>query len=335
MTRCTVLKLIAWSLLLTGAARADVVIRLGTIAPEGSVWHDTLLEVRQRWREISGGEVDLRIYASGVLGGEDEMIRKMQRRSLDALTISGSGLPLIDSSVDCLHLPLLFESYEELDRVRNGISADLEQSFKRKGYEVLNWAEAGWVHFFAKSPVRTHADLRRLRLWIATGSPQSERLFRELGFRVVPLPATDMLTGLQTGLIEAIDVPPLFALLDRSYQAAPYMTDLPFAPLNAATVVTVAAWERVPRQHRDALRAAAQSAATELRQRVQQAEQEAIAEMTARGLTVIQIDAATEAEWRELARDAYPQMTCGREHPDLLDKVIRLHREAVADRSRG
>jgi TRAP-type C4-dicarboxylate transport system substrate-binding protein len=75
----------------TVAVDAQVVIKLGTVAPEGSIWHDILLDMRQQWREISGGQVELRIYAGGVLGGEDEMVRKMQRRGLDALAVSGSG----------------------------------------------------------------------------------------------------------------------------------------------------------------------------------------------------------------------------------------------------
>jgi TRAP-type C4-dicarboxylate transport system substrate-binding protein len=308
----------------TVAVNAEVVIKLGTIAPEGSIWHDVLLETRRQWNEISHGEVELRIYANGVLGGEDEMIRKMQRRSLDALAISGAGLPLIDTSVDCLNLPLLFDSYEELERVRGAIAGELEASFAERGYVVLNWAEAGWVHFFAKSPVRTVEDLRRLRLWTATGNPQSERIAKGLGFRVVPLPATDMLMGLQTGLIEAIDVPPLFALLDRSYQAAPYMTDLRFAPLNAATVITAASWSRVPAQYRDRLRAAAQQAAVRLRQEIHQAEREAIAEMAKRGLTIVTIDAETEAAWRREARSIYPELGCRREYPELFEKVMRL-----------
>ena len=85
------------------AATAQVVIKLGSVAPEGSIWHDALLETRQRWRDISSGEVDLKIYAGGVLGGEEEMIRKMQRRGLDALAVSGSGLPLIDGIVSCMN----------------------------------------------------------------------------------------------------------------------------------------------------------------------------------------------------------------------------------------
>ena len=194
---------------LPSTGMAQVVIKLGTVAPEGSAWHDALLKIRQQWRDISHGEVELRIYAGGVLGGEIEMVRKVQRQGLDAIAISGSGLPFIDSSVDCLNIPMLFASYEELDYVRNGIAAELEQRLTHKHFKVLSWAEGGWIYFFTKVPVRTPDDLRKLRLWTAAGYPEAEKLSKALGFQVVPLPETDMLTGLQTGLIEAIDIPPV------------------------------------------------------------------------------------------------------------------------------
>ena len=321
--------LICSMLLLTAAdATAQTVIKLGTIAPEGSIWHDALLEIREQWREISNGEVELRIYAGGVLGGEDEMIRKMQRRGLDALAISGAGLPLIDRVVECLQLPLFFDSYAELDYVRSGISSELERSFEEQGYRILSWAEAGWVHFFAKSPVRTPDELRQLRLWTGSGSPESERVSKELGFRTVPLPVTDMLTGLQTGLIEAIDVPPLFALLDRSYQAAPYMTDLRFAPLNAATVITLPAWQRIPEAYHDEFLVAARAAVDAMREQIHVAEAEAIDEMVARGLTVVELDDAMLEQWQSEAQAIYAQLACGREHPALFEEVLRLKREA-------
>jgi TRAP-type C4-dicarboxylate transport system substrate-binding protein len=312
---------------LSGSAMAQVVIKLGTAAPEGSVWHDALLETRQQWREISNGEVELRIYAGGVLGGEDEMVRKMQRRGLDALAISGSGLPLIDGIVSCLNLPMFFQSYEDLDHVRGAIAPELEKSFEQQGYKVLSWAEGGWVHFFSKTPVRTPDELRRLRLWIGTGDPKAEQLAKELGFRVVPLPTTDMLTGLQTGLIEVIDVPPLFALLDRGYQAAPYMTDLRFAPLNAATVMTLPAWERIPAEYRDRLLGAAQASAAKLREQIHRAEQEAISEMAARGLNVVTLDAETVDLWRRESEAVYPRLDCNREHPVLFARIVELQRE--------
>jgi len=325
---CSARSFAAWFcfglVLVAAEVSAQTVIKLGTVAPEGSIWHDALLEMRDQWRTISAGEVELRIYAGGVLGGEDEMIRKMQRRALDALAISGSSLPLINSTVECLQLPLFFESYEDLDRIRGAIAPELEASIEESGYKVLSWAEAGWVHFFAKSPVRTPDDLRPLRLWVSAGSLETERIANELGFRTVPLPITDMLTSLQTGLIEAIDVPPLFALLDRSYQAAPFMTDMRFAPLNAATVITRTAWERVPEGYRTGFLEAAHGAVERMREGIHTAEAEAIDEMIARGLTVVRLEPAEIELWRKEAEAVYPRLGCAREHPALFAEVMRL-----------
>lgn len=312
---------------LPATSMAQVVIKLGTVAPEGSAWHDALLRIRQQWRDISHGEVELRIYAGGVLGGEAEMVRKVQRQGLDAIAISGSGLPFIDSSVDCLNLPMLFASYEELDYVRNGIGSDLEQRLAQKRFKVLTWAEGGWIHFFAKTPVRTPDDLRKLRLWTSVGHPEAEKLIKEFGFQVVPLPETDMLTALQTGLIEAIDVPPLFALLDRSYQLAKYMTNLRFAPLNAATVINVQAWERIPERHRQRLLEAVTHTGRALRDEIRKSGDDAIKEMQKRGLQIVDLDEPTIAQWRAEAQKAYKKFGCSVHHPDLFEKVLRLHRE--------
>jgi TRAP-type C4-dicarboxylate transport system substrate-binding protein len=142
----------------------------------------------------------------------------------------------------------------------------------------------------------------------------------------VPLPVTDMLTGLQTGLIEAIDVPPLFALLDRSYQAAPYMTDLRFAPLNAATVITSASWERIPENHRAEFLDATHAAVEAMRAEIHAAEVESIEEMVARGLTVVRLEPSELELWRAEAEDVYPRLGCASSHPALFEEVMRLRR---------
>jgi TRAP-type C4-dicarboxylate transport system substrate-binding protein len=311
-------------------AHAQTVVKLGTVAPEQSVWHDALLRIAQDWRDISNGQVELRVYAGGVLGGEDEMVRKMQRRGLDALAISSAGLPLIDEIVSCLSLPMLFDSYEELATVRGAVAPEIEAALESRGYKVLGWAEAGWVHFFAKEPVRVPADLRRQRLWTSTGAPEHEALLNQFGFRVVALPVTDMLTGLQTGLIDAIDVPPLFALADRSYQSASNMTDLAFAPLNSAVVVNLSVWERLPAAQHAAFLAAVDNAINELRARTHEAEQQAIEEMVVRGLNVVALTPAEVAQWQALAESVYPELACSREHPELFERIVSLHEQGAA-----
>lgn len=304
-----------------------IVIKFGTIAPEGSAWHDALLELRQRWLELSGDQVELRIYAGGVLGGETEMVRKVQRRGLDGVAISGSGLPRIEESIGCLNIPLLFESYRQLDYVRERISLDVERRFESRGFKILAWAEGGWVYFFTKSPVRTPDDLRQLRVWTTPGFPEFEKLFNKLGFQVVPLPATDMLTSLQTGLIEAIDVPPLFALLDRSYQIANYMTDLKWAPLNAAVVLSMNAWDKIPQDLHQEFLYAASEIVGRLRVSIHQAEIEALNEMKARGLTIVTLSDSDRAAWKAEVEKTLSELPCKRDYPEIFEKVVRFKKE--------
>jgi TRAP-type C4-dicarboxylate transport system substrate-binding protein len=133
-----------------------------------------------------------------------------------------------------------------------------------------------------------------------------------------------MLTSLQTGLIEAIDVPPLFALLDRSYQSAPFMIDLRFAPLNAATVITRSAWERISDGYRARFLEAAHDAVERMRVGIHTAEVEAIDEMVARGLQVVRLEPAEIELWRDEAEAVYPRLSCASEHPALFAEVMRL-----------
>ncbi len=311
-------------LIMPMASAGKLIIKMGSIAPEGSAWHDALLRLKQDWRDLSDGQLELRIYPGGVLGGEGEMVRKIQRRGLDAIAVSGSGLPMVDDSIHCLNLPLLFDSYENFDYVRAGISPIVEARLEKKGYKVLTWTEGGWVNFFTKEAVRTPQDLRKLRLWISSGDPDTERILKELGFNVVPLPTTDMLTGLQTGLIEAIDVPPLFALLDRSYEYAPYMTDFKWAPLNAAIIISASTWKKIPARLHEKLLLSAQAIGQGLREEVRSSSKEAVKEMQARGLKVIVPTTEDLAHWQTLTDESFPKIRGTLCEADIFDQVIRL-----------
>jgi TRAP-type C4-dicarboxylate transport system substrate-binding protein len=306
-------------------AAAQTVIKLGTIAPEGSIWHDALLKVRQAWKEKSGGKVELRIFAGGVLGAEEELVRKMQRQTIDAVTLSGAGLHQVDAAFNCFSMPAMFDQPGKLDFVRESIAPAIEQRLEGRGVVTLNWAVAGVAYLFSKTPVRTPDDLRRRKLWMPPGAPYMERIYLDIGMRPIALPVTEMLTGLQTGLIDVIAVPPLFALLDRSYQSAGYMTDLEWGSLIAATLVNARSWSRVPAELRAPLLQVSREIGLSLRDEARRAERDAIAQMQARGLQVVKLTAAERAQWRKESRETYPRLRGEYCPADLYDEVMRLN----------
>jgi TRAP-type C4-dicarboxylate transport system substrate-binding protein len=322
-----------WVLVAPLAAQT-VLIKMGTVAPEGSPWHQILQQMGQQWQKISNGKVTLRIYPGGVLGDEPDMITKMRIGQLQAVALSGSGLSRLEPAVACLQIPMMIESYEELDYVRDRMAPRLEKLLDAKGYIVLNWGDAGWVHFFTKTPARRLDDIRKMKLFTMAGDADALELYQSAGFRPVPLATTDMMSALQTGLIEAFDVPPLLAMLNQWFGLARYMIDVKWAPLVGATVVSKKAWERVPESMRPAMLEAARSAGIRLRTEIRKMGDDAVVEMKKRGLNVIAVDAATLAEWRREVEEAYPKLR-GRLVPaELFDEVKRLRDEFRAQRGK-
>jgi TRAP-type transport system periplasmic protein len=308
-------------------AQGALHIRIGTIVPKGSLWDENLQYVRQEWRKISGGTVHVTIYSGGALGDETEMVRQIRHGRIQAAALSSVGLSRIDNAVSCLQIPMMFNSYAELDYVRLRLTATLERHLEGRGFKVLNWADGGWVHTFTRKPARTPDDVRRLKLFASAGDAGTERLYNEFGFHVVPLAFNDLITSLQTGTIEAFSTVPLFAELDESYKLAPNMIDVPWMPLVGATVISQPVWEQIPVGSRAALLEAARAAGERLRGDIRAMGDQAVREMEKRGLTVIHVDAATRALWQSSAENTYGHLRGSYCPADLFDEVRRLRNE--------
>ena len=122
------------------------IIRLGTLVPKDSRWHEILLKMGEEWKKASGGQVELKIYPGGEQGDEPEMVQKLRIKKLQAVALSGAGLSGIDPDVAALQIPMMLASYEELDYVRDRISDRLEKGLAQRGFIVLNWATpAGFI----------------------------------------------------------------------------------------------------------------------------------------------------------------------------------------------
>src|SRR5579864_9749046 len=122
-------------LLATATLPAQTIIRLGTLVPRNSRWHEILLNMGEEWKKASGGKVELKIYPSGEQGDEPEMVQKIRIKKLQAVALSGAGLSGIDAAVSALEIPMMLSSYEELDYVREHISDRLEKGLAQRGLD--------------------------------------------------------------------------------------------------------------------------------------------------------------------------------------------------------
>lgn len=319
------LALLAGAVWLPSAAEAQkVTIKMATLVPAGSSWHTTLQELAARWQELSGGRVTLRLYPGGVAGDDTDLVRKMRLGTLDAALLAPSGLAQIDREIHALLVPLAYRSYEEFDAVAEGLEPRLAAGFKEKGFVVLSWADGGWVQFFAKSPVATPQDLAAQKLFSWSGDQATTELWKAAGFQPVPLPATEISTALQTGLVTAVATSAQAAVLLQWYEHAPYLTDLPWAVLVGGIVVSERSWEKVPAELRGPLAEAARETGRKLSAQTRESAPEHVAAMVRRGLTVVAVDAAGRAEWERRVEEAYPKLRDGFVPADAFTAALAL-----------
>ena len=313
----------------TQAPAADKVrIKLATLAPKDTSFHKSLLQMGDQWRQTSGGAITLTIFTDGTQGGEADMVRRMRINQLQAAMLTVAGLLQIDESVTALQLmPMMFRSFDELDYVRERLRPLLEKKLLDKGFVVLFWGDAGWVRFFSKQPALHPEEFKKMKMFVWSGDNRSIQVMKAIGINAVPLEQTDILTGLQTGLIDVVPSVPVYGLAGQFYGPAPHMLDLKWVPLVGATVVTKKTWDAVPAASRPALLKAAAEAGTQIRTRSRAESDEAIAAMQKRGLKAQALTPEVLTEWHKFAEDVYPRIRGTVVPEDVFDKVQQLLKE--------
>ena len=304
-------------------ADSEVIIKMATIAPQGSEWHQVLQEMGAEWQKASRGQIKFRLYPGGVAGDDGDVVRKMRLGTLNMALLSSEGLTDIDRSVLALQVPLAYANYRELDCTIEQLGPRIEKQIEDKGFVLLGWSDAGWAHFFTKEPVRTPEDMKKLKMFVWAGDDRYAELWKKAGFNPVPLPSTEISTALQTGLVNAVTSTVQGVVLLQWYRQIKYMTDLNWAVFLGAIVLPKKTWDAIPADVRPALKEAARKACRRLSEFSRQSEARDIAVLQKHGVQVVAVDSAVLDQWRKLIDTVLPQVRGSFLPAEYLDAALK------------
>jgi len=229
-------------------------IKFATLAPDGSTWMNIMQEFDQELRKQTNGEVGFKIYGGGVLGDEKDVLRKIRIGQLHSGGFTGAGLGEISKTVRILDTPFLFRNYDEVDFIYNKFNEIFTESFSKNGYELLGWAEVGFVYVFAKNPVATLEDMQKTKMWVWQGDQVAEATFKAFGLNPIPLSVIDVMTALQTNMVEGVYNSPLGAVALQWNTKVKYMMEVPLADASGAVLVSNRMFKKIPKQHQQILK---------------------------------------------------------------------------------
>lgn len=301
-------------------------LRLTTLAPKDSSFDKSLRAMGQEWKKATDGQVDLIVFSGGVQGGETAMIDRMRVNQTQAALITGVGLAEIDNAVAGLQqVPMMFRTYEELEYVMEEMGPMLEKRIRDKGFVVLSWVDSGWVRIFSKNLLETPEDMKRGKLFTWAGDTKQTDMLQRMGFRPVPIDATEVSSSLQTGLVDIVPLPPFFALATQTYRPAPHMLNLRYTPIVGAIVVSEQAWQRISPERQQTMREIAERRGREMTLAGREENEEAIRVMKERwGLKVREADEAINEAWQEASEEAYSYIRDNTVPAEIFDEVVRL-----------
>ncbi|HTN52178.1 MAG TPA: TRAP transporter substrate-binding protein DctP [Anaeromyxobacter sp.] len=313
---------------LAPAARAQVVIKLGTLAPQGSTWHELLKEMAQRWEQVSNGQVKLRIYAGGAQGSEGDMVRKLGIGQLQAAAISNVGMHDVIPEPQGLSVPFMFRDEAQMECAFDKVRPQVETTLDRRGLVAIQWSKVGAIHLFCDSPHKSPADMRDAKIWAWEGDPKSVEAFRVAGLKPVVLSSSDIVPSLQTGMIDCVPNVPLYMLTTRLFERAPYMMDTTWSYMIGATLVRKETWDKIPEDVRKKLLGIAQELGAKIDAEVRRLNQDAIAAMQKQGLKIVPSDAAA---WRAAMQKSTPALRGGVIPAPFYDQVVAARESCKAE----
>jgi len=237
--------ILAALLMLSQTVDAATTLKIATVAPDGTSWMQALRKGADEIDKRTRGEVKFRFFPGGVMGNDKSVLRKIRIGQLQGGVLVSGGLTEAYPDIALYNIPFVFRNYQEIDYVRERMDPVLIKGLEEHGYVSFGFSEGGFAYLMSNQPVRSLDDLKGRKVWV----PEDDRISRiaveSVGVTPIPLPLTDVLPGLQTGLIDTIAGSPVGVIALQWQPQVKYLVDEPLVYLYATMAIDRKAFDRI------------------------------------------------------------------------------------------
>jgi len=315
---------IFWLTLICATTQA-VEIKIATVAPDGSSWMQGMRAGGEEILRRTDGRVVLKFYPGGVMGSDSQVLRKIRVGQLHGGAFTSGGIAERYSGFNLYGIPLLFQSLEEVDYVRERLDPMMADGLEDAGFVSFGFVEGGFAQIMANEPIRSVEDMRRRKVWNPEGDPISVMVLEAMGLSPVVLPPTDVLTGLQTGLLDVVAASPVVALVLQWHTKVRYITDLPIAYSLGILAIDKRIFDSVSSADQQIVAEVIRRVVQELDTAARQDNSEARAVLERTGLQFVTVNQSDIAGWRSTIEGIYPALRARSDIDAILfDRLLSL-----------
>jgi len=318
------------------AASDAGLLKIATIAPEGSVWMEEMRAAAAEIEQRTGGRVRLRFYPGGIMGNDNSVLRKIRIGQLQGGALTGGGLATIYPDVQVYNLPFAFRSYAEVDHVRRYMDEALVNGLRERGFVSFGLTEGGFAFMMASHSIKTVDDLAGHKVWVPEGDLVSRAGFEAINVSPVSLPLADVLTGLQTGLIDTVATTPVGAIALQWHTRVKYVNDTPLMYIFGALVFERKAFERLASGDQEIVAEVVSTAVAKLNAISREDEDQAKQALSGQGIQFVHSTEQQYSQWIEPVAQAMDRLARQGVFSPIVLRTLRRHlveyHDAIEDR---
>ena len=300
-------------------------IKIATVAPDNSRWMQQMRAGAEEVKTRTAGRVTLKFYPGGVMGNDAQVLRKIRIGQLQGGAFTAGGLGERYPGLNLYGVPLLFHSLDEVDAIRKQLDPELAAGLEQAGFVSFGFIEGGFANLLSNEPISTVDDMRRKKVWVPEGDNISFLAMQTMGLSPSVLPVTDVLTGLQTGLIDITFASPVAALVLQWHTKVKYITDLPVSYSMGVFAIDKGAYSVLSADDQRVVREVMGRYVRELDHEAREDNRKAADVLAKSGLTTVTVKDADLEGWRKTIESIHPQL---RARPDidaaLFDKLLAM-----------
>jgi TRAP-type C4-dicarboxylate transport system substrate-binding protein len=321
-------------LFLLAAPSLGQVLKIATLSPEGSEW---MQKMRAGAKEIAlktGNRVKFRFYPGGIMGNDKAVLRKIRIGQLHGGAVTAGSLAKVYPELRLYFLPMIFKSFGEVDYVRKHLDAPLIDGLEKEGFVTFGFAEGGFAYVMSKSPVRNNDDLRNQKVWMPNTHATTLEVMESFGIKPIPLPFADVRTSLQTGLIDAVTVSPIGAIVLQWHTQVKYLTDMPLAYVYGMLAIDRKAFAEISPEDQEIVRDIMRQVFGDMDHKNRKNNVDALRVLGNHGIQFVKLDSETENQWQQAASAVAVRLIevggVSRHMMDLLNGHLREYRSQKA-----
>ncbi len=305
-------------------AAPKYLFKIASLAPDGSVWVTQFDKFAKEVSEKTDGEVGFRVYSGGIMGDDQAMYRKMRVGQLQGGGFTMTGIAQVVPDFRIMAIPFLFDDYAEVDAVRSGLLPLFREQFAAQGMELIAMTEVGFIYTMSAKPIATIEELRKATIWIPSGDPLISTFIETIGLTPIQLSIPDVLSSLQTGLVDTVFNSLYGSIVLQWFTKARYVTDNPFGYAYGVFLLDKKRFDRLPPKYAEIIRKSAATHFPALIDETRKSNAESYQVLQKQGVTFIKADQETIKELKSFQTQTVEKAVGGSFSRETYAKMMKI-----------